>query len=137
MGSVIQMSAAGTGGTESALVSIDIPQNGSILGVQWACSCLLNADAEVFEAQLSFGSANSNTNDSRQVISSLRMTASLVTAAGAVPVFANYYCPLPDLPVAAGERLFIHAAATAGVTSTIRCFLHLSFDEPSTRVRRG
>lgn len=136
MGSIIQMVAAGAGGTEQDIATIDIPQNGSILGCQWSCNCDLDADAEVFEAQISFGSSSAGQNDARQVISSIRMGGGILTAVGAVPQHWNYYCPVPDLPVFAGERIHMHLIATAGVTSNVRCLLHFSFDEPSLRARR-
>ncbi len=135
MGSLIEMSGTFAGGTESNVASIDIAQSGFLLGVQWACTPLLDAAAELFEAQVSFGSQASGTNDARQVISAVRATLGL-GAAGAYVVAINLFVPLPEVPLFPGERIYLHGISTAGVTGIIRCFLHLSFDEPSSRVRR-
>ena len=51
---VIGMYATSTGGAESGLANIDIPQDGAILGLDWDAHVDLDADAEVWDCELSF-----------------------------------------------------------------------------------
>jgi len=137
MGSVITIQATGAGGSEDALASIDIPQDGAIVGIQWAAYADFDADAEAFQAQVGFGSDFNNSNDSRNIISSLALRASIpVSASGMLLVGENVYFPLPLMPVGAGERIFLHLLATAGVTSVVVVHLHLDFNEGRPSVRR-
>ena len=132
MGSNILMAASITGGTQSSLVAVDVPRNGRITGVSWMINCDIDADLDQVIAQLSFGSVASQTNDSRQVISSCILGASQVTAASAIRTDANFYDP-QDLPVQGGERLFVHSIATAGITGTFLVSVHFDFDIPNSR----
>lgn len=135
MGSIIQLYATGTGGLQDGLVSVDIPQDGMILGIQYSVTGLLDAASEFLQIQLSFGSSRSNVHDSRQVIWNGALFK-FMTTSGTYQNELNGYCSLPDLPVGAGERLFVHLNGSAGVTSTVWLCLHLSFDEARPSVRR-
>lgn len=132
MGTQITMFATGTGGAESALASIDVPMTGTLETVDWAVGCDLDADTETFNAQLSFGSTYSGTNDSRQIISHLHMRGDILTAVGAVPCHENKQY-VKNIRVAAGERIYLHASATAGVASNLTCIIGFSFDVPGSR----
>lgn len=137
MSSRIMMTATGTGGTESSLAAIDVPNDGFIQTVAWHCIADLDTDADTVIWQLSFGSTFAAANDSRQVVSMCHLSSSIITAAGAVPVSINYYDNLGNgIPVSAGERLFVNVQATASVTSTGRCMITFSFDESRPSVRR-
>jgi hypothetical protein len=136
--SIIGMYAATSGGTEDALASIDIPSDGRITGVDWAVSALLNADGELLEAELSFLSTNQiRTNDARGSISQVRLEMYLLTS-GATQHSANKFVALsPGLEVAAGERLYIHSRATAGVVASLGLALHLDLAKTvRARMRR-
>lgn len=132
MGSNIVLAASITGGTQSALVAVDVPRNGRITGVTWNINCDTDADLDQVIAQLSFGSVASQTNDSRQIISNCILGASQVTAASAIMTMVNYYDP-QDLPVSGGERIFVHSIATAGITGTLLVTVHFDFDIPGGR----
>lgn len=135
MGSVIKMYGAGDGDTD-VLAQVDIPMSGSLIGLQWAVAADLDADVEYLVAQLSFRSTGTfTTNDDRGVISEVRAQISLTTS-GVSPVAINNYVPLPDIPIAAGERLYLHINASAGLNSLVGCMLHFDFDIDKVSSRR-
>lgn len=135
MGSVIKMYAAPAGGDET-LATMDVPMHGNIIGVEWAAYADLDADGDLAEAQVSFRSAGSfNTNDDRGVISEIRMGIQLVTS-GIGNNHVNKYTPLPDIPVGAGERLYLHTSNTASTPGLVSCLLHFSFDIDKVASRR-
>ena len=121
---IIHMYGSSSGGTENALASIDIPEDGRLIGAEWAVNADLDADGENIYSELSFIATNQDsTNDARGVISSVAARISLTTS-GVAMTSINRYTPL-DLDVAGGERLYLHVLATAGVTAGIRCNVHL------------
>lgn len=139
MGTVLTMYAAGTGGTQDALAQVDVPKDGSLVGIEWSGWGKIDGDTEVGEAQVSFGSTGAfASNDARQIISQVSFgLISTISAVGVVVEVFNHYSPLPDINVNAGERIFLHQLASAGVTSALRVCLHFSFDldQPKTRRR--
>jgi len=130
---VIGMRAAGTGGTENALASIDIPFDGVITGVDWDCRADLDADTEQFNAELSFiATSQLALNDVRGRVSSVAAQISLTTSGAPVVSIAKWVGPM-DLPVQGGERLYIHVVTTAGATSEVRCNVHVDSRTPPRR----
>lgn len=130
----IQMYGTGSGGVENAVASIDVPEDGRLVGCQWAMYGDLDADQEFLEAELSFMATNQlSTNDARGAISSVKCRANLTTSGAAVNG-VNTHHPM-NLPVAAGERLYLHISATAGVNSVAHAMLHFEF--PGTPGRRS
>lgn len=136
MGQVIMMRAISTGGTESSLASVDIPNDGFLAGVEWACSSDYDTDNDTQAWQLSFGATAVTTNDNRQVISNIVVGGLTFTAGGSVIANANMYVKLPDVPVAAGERIFLHSIAAASVVGNANVNIHLSADASRAQVRR-
>jgi hypothetical protein len=136
MGSIIRMYATTAGGTENGLAAVDIPMNTSLVGVQWACVADLDADDEYWYGQLSFSSAYANTNDQRSAITECRMKMALTTS-GVWVGYQNLYCPMPNLALNAGERLYLHCASSAGVIGIVNAFLAIAddLDRPSVRRR--
>jgi hypothetical protein len=130
------MRGASTGGTESALAQIDVPMNGHIVGIEWACNADFDTDNDSQTWQLSFGSVNVDVNDSRQVISTITVGFMTFTAGGSVVAKANGFTMLPDIPVGMGERLFLHSLAAAGVVGVARLVIHFDFDLDQMKVRR-
>lgn len=130
MGSTVKMYSTGTS------AQIDIPMSGDLIGIQWAMQSDADADGDYYQAQVSFRSAASyTTNDDRGVISEVVAQFQLVTS-GAVVNHINTYIPLPDIPIAAGERLYLHVDSTGGVTCSVRAILHFSFDIDKVASRR-
>lgn len=134
MGTVITMYAAAN--PVDSMNSIDVPQDGSLLGVDWAVSVAASGADFAVNVQLSFGSTSALvTNDVRAPVSTRRMSADLTTS-GAAMTSLNVFVPLPKIPVAAGERIYLHASGTA-ITTTISCALHFDFEAPKASIRRS
>lgn len=120
---VIHMEGAGTGGNENGIANVDIPEDGTIVGIEWATNADLDADGEFVVPELSFiSTSQGGTNDARGIISQIAGRMSLTTS-GVAMVSLNGYTPM-DLAVAGGERLYLHVSASSGVTSTLRCNIH-------------
>lgn len=135
MGSTIKMVGDITGGDEDGIATIDVPMQGHLVGVDWAAQYHMDADAEYFQAQLSFSSDGSfQANDNRAVISEIRAELTLTTS-GTVPGGINRYVPM-DLPVMAGERIYLHSFGAAGVTGRVGAILHFDFNVPGMVARR-
>jgi len=132
MGSVIKMYLSSTG-SESA--NIDVPMGGFLIGLSWAVSHDSDADADSCQLQLSFRSAITNVNDDRGIIDEVRTQNQLVTSGVGVNSI-NKYTPLPDIPIAAGERLFLLSSVTTGITLVVSCMLHFTFDIDKVASRR-
>lgn len=136
MGTVIQMKATSTGGTESAIVNIDVPMNGFLVAATWNGHSAYDTTLDLQIWQLSFGSIYTVANDARQVISNASAGEIVVGAAGIMTSVINYQDMLPNLPVGMGERLYIHSAAAASVVGIIHCCLHFDFDLDKVQTRR-
>jgi len=131
------MVASSTGGSENALASIDVPQNGNLIGVEWSGRTAIDTTADHQTWQLSFGSTLSTANDSRQVLSNATMgTHTHLTAVGDTVGQVNKFTVIPDVPVGMGERLYLHSSAAAAVVGTVFCLLHFDFDLDKVQVRR-
>lgn len=136
MASMIMMRGNGTGGVQDALASIDVPQDGLLMSCTMSLDFAGDADGDNVEASVSFGSTSTSANDSRQVIcvgvGSVQLTTSGTTQLGQNwnVTFAN------GIPVAAGERIFIHIIASASLTSSLTALLCFSFDESRAQMRR-
>ena len=125
---ILQMYAAGTGGTENAAANIDVPDDGTIEGIQIAHTADLDAD-ETSTAEISFiATQQATTNDARGVLAVTALRASLVTS-GLGNAVSNVHFPM-DIDVAGGERLYINIGGSAGVISTIYALIYF-------RPRRG
>jgi len=129
---VIHMFGNGSGGVESAIANVDIPQDGEIVGIEWAINADLDADAEVINAEISFiATYQTGTNDSRGIISGAAARISLTTSGVAV-VSINKYTPV-NISVAGGERLYMNLSSTAGVNSSVSANVYF---QPSRQIRR-
>lgn len=128
MGSIIQMHSGGSDIANSAAVTLDVPMNGRLIGLSWAFSADLDADADYAYAQLSFLAASLlTTNDARGVIDTKRINHHVVTS-GSVVATWNGYVQLPDVPVMQGERIYLHATGAASIPYACTVQLHFNFD---------
>lgn len=134
MGSVQKMYGTVIG---DSVASVDVPQDGHIVGVQFSVSMGMQADADRIAIQLAFASTSSLTvNDTRNVIAEVRMANELVTSGGML-MGINVFYALPDIPVGAGERLYLHAAGTStGVAAQMACMIYYDFEEGRAPMRR-
>ncbi len=122
---LLQLSAAGTGGTEDGAASVDVPEDGELVGVDWAGFATFDATAENLTAELSFIATNTiATNDARGMISQIAARFNVVTTGGGGFGF-NKYVALQDLDVSGGERLYMHLIAAAGLVSRMSCIVHI------------
>ncbi len=122
---IIGMRGAITGGTEDAAAQVDIPTDGTIIGIDCDLNAALDADSELAESELSFIATNQlSTNDVRGRLASISVVMTLTTSGIALVSLQKFVGPT-DIPVAGGERLFIHIISTAGVTGTVRYNVHL------------
>lgn len=135
MGMTQLLSGVITGGDENAIAAVDVPRDGTITGVEWCVQADLDADQEIVIAQLGFGSVQNFGNDARSVISEVGAQTSVVTS-GFGMVIINEWRGNLDIPVAAGERLYLHVTSASGVTGSVRSIVHYSYDEPRSRTRR-
>lgn len=133
MSDVLGMLGLGTGGTQDAIAMIDIPQDGFIIGIDWDCNAVLDAE-ENYAAELSFiATAQLLQNDVRGRISSISGQGVEITAVGHTFTSMQKWLGSFDISVSGGERLFLHVIATAGVTSITRCNLFIDFGGTVTR----
>ena len=136
MGSIIKMYAAITGGNQDALATIDIPNPGHIVGVDWRGAPILAGTDFVMTGQLSFRSSSSfTTNDDRGIISEVSVASDITTSGGNVVIISKYV-QIPDLPVMGGERLYIHVSSTASVIGPLVALVHFDFDMDKVSMRR-
>jgi hypothetical protein len=136
MGTVIAMQVTSTGGTESGLAAIDVPKDGALIGVTWACRTFWDTTLDFQDWQLSFGSASSTANDSRQIISEVSLGTMTIGAAGIMVGQANVYDSIPDIQVGMGERIFLHSIAAVAVVGHVVALLHFDFDLDMPKARR-
>jgi hypothetical protein len=136
MGTVIGLRGASTGGSESGLASIDVPLSGNIVGVTWAARTSFDTTADFHEWELSFGSVNSTTNDSRQIISAVSLGTVVLVTSGIYNGVANLHDIIPEIAVGMGERIYLHSFASAATVGVVWCFLHCDFDLDKVAVRR-
>lgn len=136
MGSVIKMYGVLAGGAEAAIAQMDVPMPGDIIGVQWSLRGNLAGTDHFAEVQLSFRStASFTTNDDRGLISEVRMQHDLTTS-GSFEGMVNIYSSIPELAVMGGERLYLHANATASFAGAAIALVHFSFDLDKISTRR-
>ena len=134
MSDVIGMKGDVTGGVENSIAMIDIPQDGFIIVVDWDSNFTLDAANEFIEIELSFITTNQlATNDVRGRISSISAQAEVLSAVGLHSFSLQKVVSGFDIRVAAGERLFLHSNATAGVQGSARCNLYVDFNTALTR----
>lgn len=106
--------------------SVDITAPGTIEGVYWSGYARLSADTDDFEAELSFASSSGfATNDTKSSICGIRQETELVTS-GQITNGVNSFCGPLNVPVAQGERLYLHTATPAGTaTMRISCWVYV------------
>lgn len=122
--------------TADSLASLDVQFDGIITCVDWSVMADLDANAEAFEAEVSFLSSRTiGKNDARGSISSIAAQAAGAEAAGFAITQVNKPVSGLRIPVSAGERIHLHAelTTTADVKATV--YLHVE-DSADPRLRR-
>lgn len=108
-----------------AAASVDIVAAGTIEGVYWSGYATLAADADSFEAELSFASTSGfATNDTKSSICGVRSETELTTS-GQVQNAINIMIAPLNIPIVQGERLYIHTATPVGAaTLRLSCWVY-------------
>lgn len=133
--SVYKVFAAGTGGTEDGAAQLDIQFDGEIQALFGSVIGDLDTDTDKVKAELSFISTNSLTNnDTRGSLITISEFAS-IGAAGAVVTQANAGVSGISIPVAAGERVWLHIVASANVDSEVTMYIYVK-DGAGPELRR-
>lgn len=133
---IIGMYGPITGGTENAIAQIDIPMDGVIRGIDWDLHANLDADNENVAIEFSFiATAQLTQNDVRGRISSISSIIAVLDATGPQAIGLQKWIGGMELVVSGGERVYIHAGSTAGVTGAVRLNLH--FDSGGVVTRRS
>lgn len=133
---IINMHGDFTGGTEESIATVDVPEDGFIVGVQVSHVADLDADGEVSNVELSFiASLQITTNDTRALLAVSRMQSPV--GAAAILAAQNFYIPM-NVRVFSGERLHVHSNAAAGVAGSANFLLQLDTARavPRRSVRR-
>jgi len=127
MSDVIGLVGLVTGGTQDALAMIDIPQDGFLIGIDWDINGDLDSDGDELRLEMSFIATNQLAqNDVRGRISSASARAVVLTSVGGHIVSVQKWLDGFDIPVSAGERLFLHSLTTAAAVAV--CVVNLYFD---------
>lgn len=131
--SIYKLFAAGTGGTENALAQLDIQFNGSIVGLAMSLVADLDTDLEKCKSEMSFISTNSLT--STDTRGSLLTVAAFASVSFGITQ-SNIALGALNIPVSAGERVWLHTEATAGVASDCTGYIYVDDGSAAVAQRR-
>jgi len=124
---VLQSVAVGDG-----VAALDIQFDGRITAIDWSMDADIDAADETTNAEVSFLSVNTiGSNDARGSISACKAAISLITSESGLTSVNKTISGL-SIPVAAGERIFLH---TTGSIVGIEVYLYVE-DDSDTRLRR-
>lgn len=130
--SVYKLAIPGGTAAADAVASLDIQFDGTLRLVDWAFEPDLDTADDAGRAEVSFLSVSSfGSNDARGSISSVVARLTLLTAESGMIAVNKAVGPL-NIPVRAGERLYLH---TGGVASRVDCYLHVD-DRVNPDLRR-
>lgn len=118
---VIRIAGSGTGAADNDVASIDVPADGELMAVSGTLIAAGAAADDAATAELSFLSTSQiDVNDARGSILQVRKATGAVTTSGQTGNSQQISISFPGggIPVAAGERIHMHTAATGGVTPT-------------------
>ena len=136
---VYKIHALVAAGTNDAIAQLDIVEDGKIAAVAWAAAPLtMDGFTDEFRVELGFGSANTlDNNDVRQSISEIGTGQNINGASAGGPAVMNHSISGLELNVIAGERIFLHSFASAGVSGRVSCHIYIKDGSGgSTRQRR-
>lgn len=110
--------------TADAIVNLIIPKNGRIKSLRWSGSFDGPADNARCNMELSMRATSQfATNDISNVVGGLDLLQNILTSGGGVsPIKYQEYV---DFPVAAGERLYLHASVSGTVSCPLRMFIDI------------
>ena len=130
---VIGMYSATTG---DAAATIDVPDDGLLLGCFLHVEGTLNADAEECEASVEFGSVNTRTtNDTRSLLAFVQAKMGLLTSGAGSNVGSQWFSYGDGIVVFGGERIYLHTAGAGSTLVNARALLVFSFAQFKARRR--
>lgn len=113
--------------------TIDVREDGMLRGVAWNFETDLDADGENAGFELSFAATNGFTsNDTTASIIGDGIRAGLLTS-GALNASCRGYVSDLNIPVASGERLFLHTSASGPTACRLSVWLYLDVTGPGSR----
>jgi len=131
---VIQMFATINAAVTDSLAVIDVPNNGRLIGIDWAMQIIgLNTAGDVANMELAFIATNQRTtNDARGTISAAKAACNETgtTVVASIGEISKYVDLRPGVKVAAGERIYVHGQASTGVTINGIILLQFDFGSP-------
>ena len=102
--------------TANNVANIVVPGNARLIGVQWAVDINSSADDASCILELSAASATEiAVNDAQQCLSEIRVLQTLVTS-GMIFAGIQQWVPIPMVPVAQGQRLYLHTVIAGTLT---------------------
>lgn len=131
MGSVANLYGSVSGSSAWVNVaSYDPPLRGTIDGLMLAWSDDADADGDLAAAHITFSSTPAApVNGDYSSLLYVAKQFQIVTSGG-VNNGARQYCAMPHVPIAPGQRVYLHVLGTTGVAISINCSIHLSFSVP-------
>jgi hypothetical protein len=110
--------------------SYDVPQRGRIEGLCFTQNDDCDADGDTVLVNVTFSSTpGAPANGDLSSIFYHAKINQLVTS-GMQQNCTTMYTKLPDIPVAPGQRIFLHLFTTSGVIANGVAALHMSYDTP-------
>lgn len=104
--------------TGNAAATITVPSACRLIGIQWAVNFDSITDNGVCTLEVSAASATEiATNEAQQCIGELRYQSNFVTS-GLVNGAVNLVVPVPGVPWAQGQKIYLHAVISGTITYT-------------------
>jgi len=124
--------------TTDSLVTIDVPEDGKLVGVHLNLRGPNLEPAKYAQVELSFLSTSQTTsNDARGVIARTVVAISALNTEGLANAHVNEHYMFKDgLPINAGERLHLHYGSNSTTNVTIHVILTFQFKGPLRSGRR-
>lgn len=100
---------ASVSATANNIANIVVPTSSRLIAIDWAVDVNSSADDASVIIEISAASATEiAVNDAQQCIAELRVLQTLVTS-GMLFAGINKWTPIPGVPFAQGQRLYMHA----------------------------
>lgn len=133
---VLKLEGTGTISVETdSVANIDVPEDGNIVAFSLSIEALGIGPDEGARGELSFLATNSfGVNDTRGSIAQVQGGASYETSGGFNNTYSAWLAGL-NIPVVAGERIYIHTKGDTGVTPRMVAYVYVEF-KGGRRARR-
>lgn len=104
--------------TANGAATITVPTNCRLIGVQWTVNFDSITDNGIATLEISAASATEiAVNEAQQCISELRYQSNFVTS-GLVNGSQNVFAPVPGVPWAIGQKIYLHVVISGTITFT-------------------